>query len=321
MFGLMISLIVAAPSEACPPDVDTTLQGICNSLSLALRKNEIGFTNTISDSKSLFGIDSDGKVNLYLKAQMVFEKIGKVVPVDARYSFYIQEVDLIGEHPFACKSGKCIKVETNDGGRFSLSGLTITAFSDQAAKESQRAIEVLQRMFGVPSKDGEPIRITCGKFDATQPSIRVVGAKGDLFEIHQNGKVIYANFAESREWMGGAQNQLQCDDFVLSRDIVVIRLGWKNDLIMAFTFQYDNTGRVVSIWKHDWLIRDGEDIDVSLVGGDVLVRYGRNHDLLTRLCFGRVDKNWRRSTPKFVNAGIPNCDNGTLHSTTKISVQ
>lgn len=160
----------------------------------------------------------------------------------------------------------------------------------------------------------EPVKETCGNLQGREPAVRIVGWKGDLLEVFYEGRIVYGNYPESRDWMGaGQQDKLHCDDVKASKDVLAVRMGWKNDLLMVFAFEYDADDRLVCIYKHGWQIRDGEDIDVAVTrndlgGRDVLVKFGRNKDLRARLCFDKATKKWRRNNQYRGVSDFPSCD-------------
>ncbi len=159
----------------------------------------------------------------------------------------------------------------------------------------------------------EPIKVTCGDIKGAQPAVRFVGQKGDLVELFYEGARVYYNPPESRDWMGGGQDKLHCDDVYASKEVLAIRMGWKHDLIMVFGFDYDKQDKLVGIWKHGWTIRDGDNIGVSITrndlgGRDVLVTFGWKKDLHARLCFDKDSKKWRRNANYRGVSGFPQCD-------------
>lgn len=163
--------------------------------------------------------------------------------------------------------------------------------------------------------EDEPVKVTCGNPKGSLPAVRFVGWRGDLVEIFYEGERVYFNPAESREAMGGAsgQDKLQCDDVYASKDVLAIRMGWKNDLIIVFAFEYDASDKLIGIWKHGWAIRDGDNIAVSVTrndlgGRDVLVTFGWKKDLHARLCFDKPSKKWRRNGNYRGVSGFPQCD-------------
>lgn len=155
--------------------------------------------------------------------------------------------------------------------------------------------------------EGQPncTPLGAGICDLIEPPLRAqfTGRNGDLLNLMEFTKGgirrLLSDVNEMRKSMGG--ERLACDDVVTNdTSIIAVIAGRERDILHAYGMIRDETKRIIGIQRAIVRFRDGKDIQVQIQADDVLVTYGREHDLRTRICFGHH----AMTSPGLVSADI-----------------
>ena len=108
--------------------------------------------------------------------------------------------------------------------------------------------------------------------------------RGDLIELVTGQKILYRAYAESRDAMGGAKDQIDCfADLRQNKQMEVLRLGWKNDILHLYGIKkcqrrnYCPTAASVDCQRQCPCIRWASE-------NEILVNLGRQYHRRTRFC-------------------------------------
>ena len=83
-------------------------------------------------------------------------------------------------------------------------------------------------------------------------------------------KILYRAYAESRDAMGGAKDQIDCfADLRQNKQMEVLRLGWKNDILLLYGIIRNANGEIIALQQLQWIARDNALASV----GRVRMRY------------------------------------------------
>ena len=94
--------------------------------------------------------------------------------------------------------------------------------------------------------------------------------RGDLIELVTSQKILYRAYAESRDAMGGAKDQIDCfADLRQNKQMEVLRLGWKNDILHLYGIIRNANGEIIALQQLQWIARDNALASV----GRVRMRY------------------------------------------------
>lgn len=166
--------------------------------------------------------------------------------------------------------------------------LTIYALC-AVATVSANAAQCPQDYYPTPGRGDCPADKNCPLVKRTI-GIVTFGRLNDLAEIwdFKNKVKLLTDESEMRQSMGGAS--IGCERVVTNEDkgIIAVVTGHQKDLVHVYGLIRNQSGMVTGVQRAIVRFRDGKDIDVSIerATGDVLVRFGRERDLRTRLCFG-----------------------------------
>jgi hypothetical protein len=167
----------------------------------------------------------------------------------------------------------------------------------------------------------EPLVQVCSP-PAGKPAyqVHIVGGMADLVELWQGTTLLFADYTEMRASMGTRpKKRLSCDDVTLGNDVVGVRAGSDGDILHAYGLIRDPSGQIVKVQRAIIRLRDGEDIKIAIdpsQPSDLLINFGHQKDLRTRLCFGiRADLDhaaygpteWGRSHGNPRSAVYPPC--------------
>lgn len=153
----------------------------------------------------------------------------------------------------------------------------------------------------------------------TSVTLMISGAQSDLIKIFYNDRLVLGDYTEMRKSMGVTGNSnarpLTCSDVDIVGGIIAVTAGWQRDILHAYALISKN-GEVVGVQRAIVRFRDGKDIIALTDGSDVTVKFGREHDLMTRLCYGNrpgasdppyaaTEWGWFHGTPRTGN--FPPC--------------
>lgn len=150
----------------------------------------------------------------------------------------------------------------------------------------------------------EQFQKTCGS--QTGLHVDVVGRKSDLLEVWDGGKLIIRDYAGARQSMGGGG--ISCDDIIVSGDLVVARLGHKDDILHAYSVLRGANRKPYKVSVLVDRFRDGE-LQFAVHGAQIAVVAGEQHDLRFSRCVNWPREGaWGRSRGEDLRSGtMPAC--------------
>lgn len=150
----------------------------------------------------------------------------------------------------------------------------------------------------------QPVKHVCS-VQVPDMEVRIVGRRGDLVEIHdkKSGR-FYPAYEETQSQMGGRDDQLNCGDVLSSRNIIVVRTGFNNDLIQIYGITPKR-----ELLQYLWLPHDGE-LTIRVDPDRVRLLLGHNRDRRHTVCFpgAKHFEESRVSGSEATNGSYPRCN-------------
>jgi hypothetical protein len=119
------------------------------------------------------------------------------------------------------------------------------------------------------------------------------------WQILHRGRLVYEiNRKELNDIYGGYSSghggnpPIDCSNIVIGADFFALRMGWQNDLLMAFGIERGPSGlrgvRILRYFAHD------HEMALSAFNNELYATYGRKRDLEARFCWNPTNKNDNR---------------------------
>jgi hypothetical protein len=166
-----------------------------------------------------------------------------------------------------------------------------------------------------PSVADDAILEVCSKNlnkKAIDPIVQIVGRLGHLIEIAQgDGKVLYRAYSESRDQMGDGSNKISCSkDVRYYKNLIIIRMGAKNDQLQIYGINRNSSGKVTSLQQLIWNPRKSTiRTKVRIKAGVVRIRAtnGRKGKLKNTFCW-ILGESWSYASKAPAKGGFAPCD-------------
>lgn len=150
-------------------------------------------------------------------------------------------------------------------------------------EESGEGIDKTKIRYQPPT--AEPIRSKIRLTSDTE--VYITGNYSDLIDILSKYALVARDYV--RQDTTFDVNDIHGNDIVIAA-----RAGRLNDLAVLYGMVYKQ-GVAVAVEAVRFYIRDGANINVSVVGQEVFVEYGNQKDLHTRFAFDPTTASWKRS--------------------------